>query len=75
MVGAFGGNTHFKQIKAYLATDVFALIVGRYIHISRFIERSVGRLAVIVKIKQVKFKFRAEKTGNTGLLCFLGRLH
>ena len=75
MMRAFGGDSHFKQIKAYLTANVFALIVGRYIHISRFIERSVGRFTVIIKIKQVKFKFRAEKTGNTGLPCFLGRLH
>ena len=75
MMRAFGGDSHFKQIKAYLTADIFALIVGRYIHISCLVKRSVGRLAVIIKIKQVKFKFRAEKTGNTGLLCFFNRLH
>ena len=75
MMRAFGGDSHFKQIKAYLTADIFALIVRRYIHISRPVKRSVGRLAVIVKIKQVKFKLRAEKAGNTGLPCFFHRLH
>ena len=51
MMRAFGGDSHFKQIKAYLTADIFALIVRRYIHISCLVKRSVGRLAVIVEIE------------------------
>ena len=65
MVGAFGRNAHFKQIKADFTAHILPLIVGSDIHITRLVKCLPCRITVIIKLKKIKLKLRAEKAGNT----------
>ena len=60
VVRAFRCDTHILERQADLAAHVFPLVVGSYVHVSRVVERYLGRLSVLVGFEKVEFVFRAE---------------
>ena len=60
MVRAFRDYPHLVEREAYLAADVLSSVVGRHIHISGAVERHVGRLALLVGLKEIELHLGSE---------------
>ena len=51
VVGAFGENSHLLKRQAYLTSDVFASVLGSYIHISCVVVGRFCGISVFVKLE------------------------
>ena len=61
VVGAFGLYAHLFEGQANFSSDVFALVLGGNVHISRLVVGLLCGLALLVSFEKIKFHFRAEE--------------
>ena len=64
VVRAFRADAHLLERKADLAPDVFALVLGRDVHVSGAIVRDLRRLAAFVAAEKIKLHLGTERKGN-----------
>ena len=69
MVRAFGLNAHVEQGQADLAPHVFALVLGRNVHVGRMVKRDLRRVAVFIRFEQIELNFRTELHRDACRLC------